>query len=167
MKELDIKSKQCKKRSFIPKKGKLRFCRNLLKRQFTQTEPNIYWVGDITTIYLKSNKFYLCVINCLALTINTFKDTFESRNRPAGLCFHSDQGTNYISNEYRDLLYSLKVKQSFSNKSTPYDNACFEFYDELEKCVDSYMKYYNDYRPHESLKNKTPNQVENDYWLGA
>ena len=79
---------------------------------------------------------------------------------------------------------SLKVKQSFSNKSTPYDNACvegffsnfkreeinshnFEFYDELAECVDSYMKYYNDYRPHESLQNKTPNQVENDYWLGV
>ena len=200
MKELDIKSKQCKKRSFIPKQGKLRFCRNLLKRQFTQTEPNIYWVGDITTIFVKSNKFYLCVIielfsrkviayrlssqNNNALTINTFKEAFESRNRPAGLCFHSDQGTNYTSIEYRNLLHSLKVKQSFSNKSTPYDNACvegffsnfkreeinshnFEFYDELAECVDSYMKYYNDYRPHESLKNKTPNQVENDYWLGT
>lgn len=200
MKELNIESKQCKKHSFIPEKNKLKFCKNLLKRQFTQTEPNKYWVGDITTIFVKSNKFYLCVIidlfsrkilayrlssqNNNALTINTFKDAFELRKRPDDLCFHSDQGTNYTSHEYRDLLHSLKVKQSFSNKSTPYDNACieaffsnfkreelnshnFEFYDELEECVESYMKYYNDYRPHESLKNKTPNQIENDYWLGV
>ena len=26
------------------------------------------------------------------------------------------------------------------------------------------MHYYNDYRPHESLKNKTPNQFEIDYY---
>ena len=29
------------------------------------------------------------------------------------------------------------------------------------------MNYYNDYRPHFSLKNKTPNQVENDYKLSV
>ena len=132
------------------------------------------------SVFKKSN--CLSSQNNNSLTINTFKDAFENRNKPVGLCFHSDQGYNYISNEYRNLLHSLKVKQSFSKKANPYDNAViesffsnfkreeinsheFEFYEELEECVGSYIQYYNDYRPHTNLKNKTPNQVEQDYSL--
>lgn len=105
-------------------------------------------------------------------------------HRPVGLCFHSDQGANYISCEYRNLLKTLKVKQSFSRKANPYDNAVIEsffsnfkreeinhhdydFFEELQESVKEYMDYYNDYRPHLSLKNKTPNQVENDYELSV
>lgn len=79
---------------------------NKLKRQFNQTSPNKYWVGDITEVRVKRNKFYLCVIldlfsrkvvayrlssqNNTQLTINTFKDAYEGRNRPCELSFHSD-----------------------------------------------------------------------------
>lgn len=93
-------------------------------------------------------------------------------------------GANYISCEYRNLLKTLKVKQSFSSKANPYDNAVIEsffsnfkreeinhhdydFFEELQESVKEYMDYYNDYRPHLSLKNKTPNQVENDYELSV
>ena len=58
--------------------------------------------------------------------IDTFKDAFEMRGRPSGLSFHSDQGLQYISQEFRDLFHSLKVKQSFYNKGNPYDNAPME-----------------------------------------
>lgn len=200
MQILNLKSKQCKRRSFTPQESKVPFRKNYLKQQFTQTEPNKYWVGDVTMIRVGLNKFYLCVVldlfsrkvigyrvssqNNTSLIIQTFKDAYESRNRPKGLCFHSDQGANYTSEEYRDLLHSLKVKQSYSSKGNPYDNAViesffsnfkreeinshnFEYFEELEECTDSYMKFYNDYRPHESLKNKTPNQVEDDYRLGV
>lgn len=200
MKQMGITSKQCKKRTFEKKQGKLTSCKNYLNRHFEQSEPNKFWVGDVTTIFIKNNKFYLCVIidlfsrkvvayrlsaqNNSNLTVNTFKDAFEERNRPAGLCFHSDQGANYISCEYRNLLKTLKVKQSFSRKANPYDNAViesffsnfkreeinhhdYEFFEELQESVKEYMNYYNDYRPHLSLKNKTPNQVENDYELSV
>lgn len=142
------------------------------------------------------NKFYLCAIldlfsrkviayrlssqNNTQLTINTFKDAFESRNRPNDLSFHSDQGSNYTAYEFRDLLHSLKVNQSFSKAGNPYDNACmesffssfkreeynskvYEYFDELEVSVDSFIKYYNEYRPHQTLKNKTSNQFEEEY----
>lgn len=170
---------------------------NKLKRAFNQSEPNKYWVGDVTEVRIKNNRFYLCVVldlfsrkivsyrlssqNNTQLTINTFKDAYENRGRPKGLSFHSDQGANYTAYEYRDLLRSLKVEQSFSKSGNPYDNACiesffsnfkreeynskqYEFFDELEESVDSYMKFYNDYRPHQKLNNKTPNQFENDYY---
>lgn len=39
----------------------------------------------------------------------------------------------------------------------------FSLLEDLQNVVKEYMTYYNDYRPHKSLKNKTPNQVELDY----
>ena len=115
------------------------------------------------------------------LTINTFKDAFENRGRPNELSFHSDQGSNYTAYEFRDLLRVLKVNQSFSHAGNPYDNACMEsffsnfkreeynsnsydFFDDLEKSVDSYMKYYNEYRPHKTLNNISPNEFEQAFY---
>ena len=115
------------------------------------------------------------------LTINTFKDAFENRGRPNELSFHSDQGSNYTAYEFRDLLRILKVNQSFSHAGNPYDNACMEsffsnfkreeynshsydFFDDLEKSVDSYMKYYNEYRPHKTLNNISPNEFEQAFY---
>ena len=34
----------------------------------------------------------------------------------------------------------------------------------MEKNIDAYMKFYNEYRPHQTLKDKTPNQFESDYF---
>lgn len=197
MKLLNLKSTQCIRKSEPQTQDNSQYYVNKLKRVFNQTAPNKYWVSDITEVRVRRNKFYLCVIldlfsrkviayrlssqNNTQLTINTFKDAFESRNRPAELSFHSDQGANYTSFKFRDLLRSLRVSQSFSKSGNPYDNACmesffsnfkreeynakqYEFFDELESSVDSYMKYYNGYRPHQSLKNKTPNQFEEDFW---
>ena len=114
------------------------------------------------------------------LTINTFKDAFELRNRPKGLTFHSDQGSNYTSNEFADLLDAVNVGQSLSQAGTPYDNSVieaffsnfkqddlnnceFENFDELQIVVDRYIEYYNSYRPHEFLRYKTPDEVEMEY----
>ena len=153
-------------------------------------------MGDVTEVKIKSTKFYICTVmdlfsckivgyrlssqNNNKLTINTFKGAFELRDRPKGLTFHSDQGSNYISNEFMDLLRVLKVEQSLSKAGTPYDNAVieafysnfkqddlnsceFENFDELQIVVDRYIEYYNSYRPHEFLGYKTPDEVEMEY----
>lgn len=197
MKMLNLKSKQCLKKIETSKKDNSQYYVNKLQRIFNQNAPNKYWVSDVTEVKVKKNKFYLCVIldlfsrkviayrlacqNNLQLIINTFKDAYEKRNRPQNLFFHSDQGTNYTAFEFRDLLRSLKINQSFSKAGNPYDNACmesffssfkreeynykdYEFFDDLIESVKSYMKFYNEYRPHETLKNKTPNQFEEEYF---
>ena len=119
--------------------------------------------------------------NSISLVVNAFKTAFESRNNPQGLTFHSDQGATYASNQYKSLLKTLKVEQSFSKRGTPYDNSVveaffsnlkrddlhsrqFEYFDELKDAVINYVEHYNSYRPHESLDYKTPNQVENEYF---
>lgn len=119
--------------------------------------------------------------NDVSLTVNTFKAAFEIRNHPNNLTFHSDQGSNYTANKYVQLLRTLKVEQSFSKRGTPYDNAAiesffsnmkrddlhsrqFQYFDEIVSTVNNYIYHYNEYRPHESLSFKTPNQVENEYF---
>ena len=200
MKLLNLKSTQCIRKSELQTTDNSQYYTNKLNRIFDQTAPNKYWVSDVTEVRVGRNKFFLCVIldlfsrkviayrlssqNNTQLTINTFKDAFESRNRPTELSFHSDQGANYTSFEFRDLLHSLRINQSFSKSGNPYDNACmesffsnfkreeynakhYEFFDELEASVDSYMKYYNGYRPHQSLNNRTPNEYEDDYFASC
>ena len=194
--ELGLSSKRKKrpvKKAGRPKKF---YNKNKLKQNFIQSRPNLFWVGDVTEVKIKSTKFYICTVmdlfsrkivgyrlssqNNNKLTINTFKDAFELRNRPKGLTFHSDQGSNYTSNEFADLLDAVKVGQSLSQAGTPYDNSVmeafysnfkqddlnsceFENFDELQIVVDRYIEYYNSYRPHEFLRYKTPDEVEMEY----
>ncbi len=147
-------------------------------------------------VKIHDNKYYICVIldlfsrmvvgwmvstqNNDNLTVNTFKQAYESRNRPTSLSFHSDQGKNYTSNKYRGLLFTLQVSQSFSKKGTPYDNAPiesffsnfkknhlnnfeFNYLDELIYSVNNYIEYYNNFRPHKSLGFKTLMDYELKY----
>lgn len=195
-KELELVSKRRKRPIKKANKPKKFYYKNKLKQNFVQSRPNLFWVGDVTEVKIWSAKFYICTVmdlfsrkviahrlssqNNNKLTVNTFKDAFESRNRPKGLTFHSDQGSNYTSSEYTDLLRALKVEQSLSKSGTPYDNSVieafysnlkqedlnsceFEEFDELVVVVDRYVNFYNSYRPHEFLGYKTPDEVEEEY----
>ena len=61
-----------------------------------------------------------------SLVILTFKDAFENRNEPLDLIFHTDQGSEFKTNEIIEMLEVLGVKQSFSYKGVPNDNAPIE-----------------------------------------
>ena len=82
---------------------------------------------------------------------------------------HSDQGSEYNSQQYTDILEKLKIKISMSNKSSPWENGHQEsFYsgfkldlgdvnrfDELGELIESIYKkidYYNTNRIHTALK---------------
>ena len=115
------------------------------------------------------------------LVSTAFNKAFADRNQPQGLMFHSDQGAQYMAYEFRSLLRKYNVTQSFSKPGTPFDNAVAEsffasikkeefrrsFYnteEELQTAVHEYIKYFNDYRPHQRMGFQTPNQVECDFY---
>ena len=197
MKVLNIQSRQAKKRTYVQPESKAPAPPHILQRAFIQSEPNKFWVGDITYIKYPGGTVYLCAIMDLFsrkiiahhishkcdtnLAINTFKSAFEYRGEPEGLCFHSDRGSTYLATEYRALLASCGVQQSCSKKGNPYDNAVIESffstlkreevnsqtyssYRDLKDKMKKYIDFYNDYRPHERLSNRTPNQVEDAFW---
>lgn len=118
------------------------------------------------------------------LTLKTFDEAFEMRGRPQNLLFHMDQGIQYTSFLFMEYLKECHVIQSFSKPGTPYDNAvCESFFGNLKKeciyhnlyqsmedlanSVMEYISFFNSYRPHRKLKMKTPDQVENEYFLNA
>lgn len=115
------------------------------------------------------------------LLINTFKDAFRIRNEPQDLLFHSDQGGEYVSNDFQNLLATLHVRQSVSQPGMPYDNAVIESfysiikkeeiyknnyqdYNHLKESIADYINFFNNYRPHRTLNNLTPNEYEIRYF---
>lgn len=60
------------------------------------------------------------------LTCAALRMAFESRGRPKGLLFHSDQGCHYSSLQYRQMLWKYQINQSMSRRGNCWDNAVME-----------------------------------------
>jgi len=118
------------------------------------------------------------------MVLETFNEAYRRRGQPAELMIHSDQGANYTSYMFRSFLRELKVRQSFSHPGTPHDNAVNESFfacmkreelshkyytsaEALAADVEEYVSFYNALRPHERLGDKTPDQLEEEYWQTA
>ncbi|MBC3219753.1 IS3 family transposase, partial [Serratia fonticola] len=115
---------------------------NILERQFAVTEPDQVWCGDITFIWTGQKWSYLAVVMDLfarkpvgwamspvadtELIINALEMAWESRNKPEGVMFHSDQGSQYTSLRYRQRLWKKQIKQSVSRRGNCWDNSPME-----------------------------------------
>lgn len=160
--------------------------------------PNQVWVGDITYIRLADGEWrYLSVIMDRftrqviswsvgehrdgALTSGTFERAMRNRCYPDGVIFHSDKGSEYISNQFRHQLKIYDVQQSMNRKQKMNDNAYIEsFFNSLKietikqqpieserhlrRLVSMYTRYYNKKRIHMSIGGVTPNQFEMNYY---
>ena len=80
------------------------------------------------------------------LVIQTFQKAYHTRNCPAGLMFHSDRGSQYITFAFRKLLDELNVVQSFSKKAYPFDNACCESFFKYLKKEETNRRNFRTYR---------------------
>lgn len=107
---------------------------------------------------------------------NAYYSQFPDKNKQ--LIFHSDLGSQYTSNDLRELCKEFNIIQSFSKKGCPYDNACIESFHSLIKKEEIYrntyrtfeeanmaiFKYiegwYNRKRLHSSINYMTPDQCE-------
>lgn len=119
------------------------------------------------------------------LVIDAFEKAQKERKIETGMIFHSDLGSQYTSNEYENLLLEKNVKNSYSKKGYPYDNASMESFNAIlkkeEVNVNTYETFnearlaifefkedwYNNTRIHSSLDYKTPNQKYNEYIKGV
>jgi len=79
-----------------------------------------------------------------ALTILALKDALKSRDTN-NLIHHSDQGFQYCSSRYIEILKSKAISISMSNKANPYDNAKMESFFRTLKVEEVYMGGYNTY----------------------
>jgi len=172
---------------------------NHLERQFKVDVPNRVWCGDVTYIWTGRRWAYLAVIIDLfarkpvgwamssspdsELTRNALSMAYESRGRPKGVMFHSDQGSHYTSRRFRQLLWKYRMKQSLSRRGNCWDNAPMErFFRSLkvewvptygyqslvhaQKHIVKYLiGYYSRLRPHQNNNGMSPNKAEQQYWI--
>lgn len=197
MKHLGLRSVVVKK--FRPMKSDAVYNggENLLNRDFSTTKRNEKWVSDITYVHtLEYGWCYLASIMDLSTTkivgwsfsksmdksiVLAALDQAVKTQRPAkGLILHSDRGSQYTCHEYRSKLASLGIKQSFSAKGCPYDNApiesfhailkkelvyrtIFRTFDEAQTQLFQYIEgRYNRNRIHSAIGYRTPQKME-DY----
>ncbi|EGR5064090.1 IS3 family transposase, partial [Vibrio cholerae] len=110
---------------------------------------------------------------------------YESRGKPKGVMFHSDQGSHYTSRAYRRLLWRYQVKQSLSRRRNCWDNSPMErffrslktewvpasgyysFCQAVQEIVRYIIGYYSQLRPHWYNGGLTPNESERRYWVNA
>ena len=167
---------------------------NLLMRNFTAEGPNKIWLGDMTYIRTKEGFLYLAVVMDMfsrmpvgynmqrhfraPLVVDAFQKAIDSRGVPKELIFHSDQGSQYASMEFKQILKKYGVKQSMSRKGNCYDNAPMESFFHTLKTELSYLgrfntrkqaeyevknyidKFYASSRLHSSLNYKSPKEFE-------
>ena len=170
---------------------------NILQQQFQVSRPNKVWVSDVTYFSVFGRMYYICVVldlyarkviaykisrhNSTQLTKATVKAAYGTRKPTEILLFHSDQGGNYTSSEFRKYLKSLNIIQSFSNPGMPYDNSVMESFfgsfkrealyryrfkteNDFFEGVATYINFYNNDRPHSVLMNRTPDKFESKYF---
>jgi transposase InsO family protein len=118
-----------------------------LRRDFKQRG----WVTDITYLTLKRNgkRAYLSTIldletrNWLAykisykndntLVMDTLNEAISKTKDLNGLVLHSDQGSQYLSTEYKVICESNGIVISHSRKGNPLDNAVIESFHSILK----------------------------------
>lgn len=171
---------------------------NVLNQQFTTTAPNKVWVTDMTYVPCREGQLYLASVMDLYtrkivgwklgdqmttdLILAALDQAYEAKKPAEGLLHHSDRGSQYTSEAYRERLKTYKMKASMSRKGNCYDNACIEsFHSVLKKefiyCTRFRTKaqaqkemfqyiefFYNRKRIHGSLDYESPDRFEELYY---
>jgi transposase InsO family protein len=152
---------------------------NLLNRQFTTQRPNQKWVTDISYIHTGQGVLYLSVIRDLydnsivahkmgatqtvRLVLDTIKAAKKKEKVTEELQLHSDQGFQYTSSAYFNLIQSYGITPSMSRRGNCYDNAMAENFFSILKTeciyrakptcfaharslIDEYIWFYNNER---------------------
>jgi transposase InsO family protein len=167
---------------------------NLLDRQFTAAQPNQKWVVDITYIPTGEGWLYLAGVLDLysrrlvgwsmaehmrtELVQDALAMALGRRAPAAGLLHHSDQGSQYASEDYQHLLEIRQITVSMSGKGDCWDNACMESFwgtlkgellsqqhfatrQQARALIFEYLEvFYNRQRLHSSLGYQSPEAFE-------
>ena len=163
---------------------------NILNREFYADKPMQKIVTDVTYIQNKGKWYYLaCYLDLFNNEILDWElsDTFDNylvmkpakrilekaKSTGTQILLHSDQGVQYSSAGYCNLLKSYNTIQSMSRAGTPRDNAVIESFfgrfkdvmsshfrylkrDDITKVVADTVHYFNYIKPVRKLNRKPP-----------
>lgn len=167
---------------------------NILERAFAAAAPNRKWVADFTYIWTAQGWLYVAAVIDLfsrrvvgwsmsatmtsQLVTDALLMAIWRRGRPDSLLHHSDQGSQYASEQFQRLLADHGITCSMSRSGNVWDNAAMEsFFSSLktERCArkvyqtrddaradvfDYIERFYNPRRRHSTLGYLSPVQYE-------
>ncbi len=115
---------------------------NILDRQFVASAPNQKWVADFTYIWTAEGWLYAAAVLDLysrrivgwsmqdSMTSQLVADALMMavwrRGRPSALLHHSDQGSQYTSEHFQELLKDQGITCSMSRAGEVWDNSAME-----------------------------------------
>ena len=166
-----------------------------LLRDIVIDRPNQVWCADITYIPMRRGFLYLVAImdwhsrKVLSWRLsNTMETSFcvEALEEAMALygkpeIFNTDQGSQFTSSDFTDVLKDEGVRISMDGKGRWMDNVfierlwrslkyesvylnAFETGSEVRAGIDWWIEYYNARRPHSTFDGATPNEVYNGDW---
>ena len=170
--------------------------KNLLNEQFNPDKPNAIWCTDITYIHTEKGFVYLIsIMDLFSRRIIAWRlaETLEAkwvvecileakklRRIIQPLVLHSDRGSQYVCESYFEALN--KIIPSYSQKASPWQNACIESFHALikrewlycfkikdfshaYKLVFEYIEtFYNTVRSHSHCGYLSPQEYEEHYY---
>lgn len=187
--------KGCPKRRFkVTRKRGFVKARNLLEQDFSAETANERWASDITFIWTGQGWLYLAVVMDLysrkvvgwsmsrrvdrQIVVDAMQMALDQRRPRAGLIHHSDRGSQYLSDDFQELLNKHDVTCSMSDRGSCYDNAVVEaFFASLKRertrrrsyktreqaradVFDYIERFYNRRRRHGYVGNISPTEFE-------
>lgn len=170
---------------------------NHLQQQFDVCEPDNAWVADITYIKTYEGWLYLAVVIDLFsrkvigwsmqatmtkdIVIKALMMAIWRRHPNHNVIVHSDQGSQYASDDYRSFLTSHGLTPSMSRRGHCLDNAVAESFfhslktervkrqiypnrnDARADLFDYIEMFYNRQRLHSHLGHVSPDEYEQQY----
>lgn len=167
---------------------------NVLDRQFAAEAPNRKWVADFTYIWTAEGWLYVAAVIDLfsrrvvgwsmsdSMTAQLVTDALVMaiwrRGTPDALLHHSDQGSQYTSEQFQRLMTDNGVACSMSRSGNVWDNAAMEsFFSSLKteriarktyrtrdqaraEVFDYIERFYNPTRRHSTLGYLSPMDFE-------
>ena len=188
---MDIRSIAPQKKTTVPNKAHKVY--PYLLKGLDVKDPNQVWCSDITYIPMRKGFVYLVAImdwhsrkvlswrlsNSMNadFCVEALEEALEIHEQPA--IFNTDQGSQFTSEEFTNVLKERQIKISMDGKGRWIDNVFIErlwrtlkyeevylhAYDTIRLAKQRMATWFNEYnqkRRHSSLDRKTPDQVYYD-----